>query len=226
MAGKALVWDETGKRFYTTGIDHVALYVQVEGSYPKGVAWNGVTAITDSPSGAEANDIYADNIKYLSLRSAEDFGLTLECYDTPEEFDECDGCVVPTSTKGLRVTQQARKNFGLAYRTRIGNDTDGDAHGYELHLVYGCTASPSEVAHNTVNESPEPGSLSYEITTIPIPVTGMRPTAHLVIDSTKADSGKLAALEKILFGSDEEVETDPRLPLPDEIIGTVLKEGE
>lgn len=226
MAGKALVWDNVGERFYKIGIDHVVLYVQKENAYPKGVAWNGVTAITDSPSGAEANDIYADNIKYLSIRSAEDFGLTIECYDTPEEFDECDGCAVPQEVKGLRVTQQTRKTFGLCYRTKIGSDTAGDDYGYELHLVYGCSASPSEVAHNTINDSPEPGTLSYEITTVAVPVPGMKASAHLIVNSKNATAEKLTALEKILYGSDEEMGADPRLPMPEEIINTILKEAE
>lgn len=215
MAGeKALVWDEVGKRTYTTGIDHVALYVQKDGKYPKGVAWNGFTGITENPSGADENAIYADNIKYLSLRAAEEFGLTLECLDTPVEFDECDGCATPEGANGLTVTQQTRRPFGLVYRNNLGSDTDGDSAGYELHLVYGCSASPSDVSHSTINASPEPGSLSYEITTVAVPVPGMKPSAHLVINSINADKDKLKALELVLFGGDDE----PRLPMPEEVI--------
>lgn len=221
---KALIWDASGEHTYTTGIDHVALYLQEDdGSYPNGVAWNGVTTVTDSPSGAEANDIYADNIKYLSIRSAEDFGLTIECYDTPDEFDQCDGFATPENIKGLRVSQQTRRTFGLCYRSKLGNDIQGDDYGYELHMVYGCTAAPSEVSHNTINDSPEPGTLSYEIDTIPVPVPNMKSSSHLVLDSTKADPEKLAALEKVLYGSDEAA---ARLPLPEEIINTILKDSE
>ena len=221
---KALIWDASGEHTYTTGIDHVALYLQEDdGTYPNGVAWNGVTTVTDSPSGAEANDIYADNIKYLSIRSAEDFGLTIECYDTPDEFDQCDGFATPENVKGLRVSQQTRRTFGLCYRSKLGNDIKGDDYGYELHMVYGCTAAPSEVSHNTINDSPEPGTLSYEIDTIPVPVPNMKNSSHLVIDSTTADPKKLAALEKILYGSENAA---ARLPLPTEIINTILKDSE
>lgn len=221
---KALIWDASGEHTYTTGIDHVALYLQEDdGTYPNGVAWNGVTTITDSPSGAESNDIYADNIKYLSIRSAEDFGLTIECYDTPDEFDQCDGFATPENVKGLRVSQQTRRTFGLSYRSKLGNDIKGDDYGYELHMVYGCTAAPSEVSHNTINDSPEPGTLSYEVDTIPVPVPNMKSSSHLVIDSTKADPDKLAALEEILYGGED---ISARLPLPTEIINTILKESE
>lgn len=216
---KALVWDEIGKRTYKTGIDHVVLYVQDGGTYPKGVAWNGVTAITESPSGAEENAIYADNIKYLSIRSAEDFGLTIECYDTPVEFDACDGCGSPEKTQGLTVYQQSRKPFGLSYRSQLGNDEQGTDYGYELHLVYGCTASPSELAHNTINDSVEPGTLSYEVTTVSVPVPNMKPTAHLKVSSLTCPKEKLEALEKLLYGEDDVA--DAKLPLPEEVISTL-----
>lgn len=229
---EALRWDEVGQRTYTTGVDHLALYVAEGNTYPKGVAWNGVTAINESPSGADENAIYADNIKYLSIRAAEDFGLTIECYDTPEEFDECDGCATPNGLKGVTVHQQSRKTFGLAYRTQIGNDTEGIDYGYELHLVWGCSASPSEIAHNTINESVEPGTLSYEVTTVAVPVEGMKATARMTInvreflDADPDGADKIKALETVLFGGDlSDVVVDvregvdgPRLPMPNEVI--------
>lgn len=218
-----LVWDKTGERYYETGVDKVALYVQENGAYPKGVAWNGVTAITESPSGAEPTPLYADNIKYLNLISAEELALSIEAYQSPEEFDVCDGTASPVA--GLNIGQQDRKTFGLAYRTLIGNDTDGNNHGYALHLVYGCLAAPSEKAHNTVNDSPEATTLSWEVSTTPVAVTGFKPTSSLEINSTKVDKDKLAALEAKLFGSESEEAT---LPLPDEIItmlGGTVSEG-
>lgn len=208
-----LEWDKTGERYYRTGVDKVALYVQEGGAYPKGVAWSGVTAITESPSGAEATPLYADNIKYLNLISAEELGLTIEAYYSPEEFDACDGAA--SIATGVKIGQQARKAFGLAYRTILGNDTEGNDHGYLLHLVYGGTAAPSEKANNTVNDSPEATTLSWEVTTTPVNVEGFKPTASIEIDSTKADTTKLAALEAILYGSDD---VEARLPLPSEII--------
>lgn len=219
-----LVWDKTGERYYETGVDKVALYVQENGTYPKGVAWNGVTAITESPSGAEPTPLYADNIKYLNLISAEELALSIEAYQSPEEFDVCDGTASPVA--GLNIGQQDRKTFGLAYRTLIGNDTDGNNHGYALHLVYGCLAAPSEKAHNTVNDSPEATTLSWEVSTTPVAVTGFKPTSSLEINSTKVDKAKLAALEAMLFGSES---GEASLPLPDEVItmlgGTVGEEG-
>lgn len=218
-----LVWDKTGERYYETGVDKVALYVQENGTYPKGVAWNGVTAITESPSGAEPTPLYADNIKYLNLISAEELALSIEAYQSPEEFDVCDGTASPVD--GLNIGQQDRKTFGLAYRTLIGNDTEGNNHGYALHLVYGCLAAPSEKAHNTVNDSPEATTLSWEVSTTPVAVTGFKPTSSLEINSTKVDKDKLAALEAKLFGSESEEAT---LPLPDEIItmlGGTVSEG-
>ena len=208
-----LVWDKTGERLYETGVDHGVLYpIQTGGLYNKGVAWNGLTAVTESPSGAEASPIYADNIKYLNLMSAEEFGATIEAYTYPDEFAECDGSAEIAT--GVTIGQQARKVFGLSYRTVIGNDVDSNDHGYKLHLIYGATAAPSEKAYNTINEDPEAITFSWELSTTPVNVTGHKPTASLTIDSTKADPTKLAELEKILFG---DTETEPRLPLPDEI---------
>lgn len=208
-----LVWDQSGKRLYETGVDHGVLYpIQTGGVYSKGVAWNGLTAVTESPSGADVNDIYADNMKYLGLVGAEKFGATVEAYTYPDEFAECDGSV--ELVKGATIGQQNRKVFGMVYRTVIGNDVDGNEHGYKLHLIYGATAAPSEKAYNTINEDPEAITFSWELSTTPVNVTGHKPTASLTIDSTKAAPTKLAELEKILFG---DTETDPRLPLPDEI---------
>lgn len=208
-----LEWDKTGERQYTTGVDKVVLYVQSAGAYPNGVAWNGVTAITESPSGAEPTPLYADNIKYLNLISAEELALTIEAYMSPEEFDQCDGSA--SVAKGVTIGQQDRKQFGLAYRTIIGNDVDGNNHGYALHLVYGCMAAPSERANNTINDSPEAATLSWEVSTTPVNVTGFKPTASLEIKSTEADPDKLAALEAVLFGG---TDSEARLPLPDEVI--------
>ena len=208
-----LVWDQSGKRLYETGVDHGVLYpIQTGGVYSKCVAWNGLTAVTESPSGADVNDIYADNMKYLGLVGAEKFGATVEAYTYPDEFAECDGSV--ELVKGATIGQQNRKVFGMVYRTVIGNDVDGNEHGYKLHLIYGATAAPSEKAYNTINEDPEAITFSWELSTTPVNVTGHKPTASLTIDSTKADPTKLAELEKILFG---DTETEPRLPLPDEI---------
>lgn len=208
-----LVWDQSGKRLYETGVDHGVLYpIQTGGVYSKGIAWNGLTAVTESPSGADVNDIYADNMKYLGLVGAEKFGATVEAYTYPDEFAECDGSV--ELVKGATIGQQNRKVFGMVYRTVIGNDVDGNEHGYKLHLIYGATAAPSEKAYNTINEDPEAITFSWELSTTPVNVTGHKPTASLTIDSTKADPTKLAELEKILFG---DTETEPRLPLPDEI---------
>lgn len=208
-----LVWDQSGKRLYETGVDHGVLYpIQTGGVYSKGVAWNGLTAVTESPSGADVNDIYADNMKYLGLVGAEKFGATVEAYTYPDEFAECDGSV--ELVKGATIGQQNRKVFGMVYRTVIGNDVDGNEHGYKLHLIYGATAAPSEKAYNTINEDPEAITFSWELSTTPVNVTGHKPTASLTIDSTKADPAKLAELEKILFG---DTETEPRLPLPDEV---------
>lgn len=217
---KKLVWDQTGERIYETGVDRGVLYVQAGGIYPKGVAWNGLSGVTESPSGAEATAVWADNQKYLSLMSAEEFGATVEAYTYPDEFGECDGSA--SIATGVSIGQQNRKTFGLCYRTVKGNDTDGNDHGYLLHIIYGAKASPSEKAYATINDSPEAITFSWELTTTPVSVAGFKPTASLVIDSTKADPTKLAALEAILYGKDP---TGPdtadgvaaRLPLPDEI---------
>lgn len=217
---KKLVWDQTGERVYETGVDRGVLYLQADGAYPKGVAWNGLSGVTESPSGAEATAVWADNQKYLSLMSAEEFGATVEAYTYPEEFAECDGSA--SIANGVSIGQQTRKTFGLCYRTVKGNDTEGNDYGYLLHIIYGAKASPSEKAYATINDSPEAITFSWELTTTPVNVAGFKPTASLVIDSTKADPTKLKALEEILYGKDP---TGPetgdgvaaRLPLPDEI---------
>ena len=208
-----LVWDQTGERRYETGVKQGVLYPQAAGgTYPKGVAWNGLSAVTESPSGAEATPIYADDIKYLNLISAEDFGATIEAFTYPDEFAECDGSA--DLAPGVSIGQQARKAFGLCYRTTIGNDTDGNEHGYKIHLIYGAMAAPSEKGYTSINDSPEAMTLSWEITTTPVAVNGFKPTAILTIDSTKVDAAKLKAFEDILYGTDEE---EARLPLPDEV---------
>lgn len=208
-----LTWDDTGKRLYETGVKQGVLYpIQAGGTYTKGVAWNGLTAVTESPSGAEATALYADDIKYLSLYSAEEFGATIEAYTYPDEFMECDGSA--TLVEGVTIGQQDRKTFGLCYRTTVGNDVDGNEHGYKLHLIYGAKASPSEKAYATINDSPEAITFSWEVTTTPVNVTGMKPTASITIDSTKADPTCLAALEAALYGDESE---EARLPLPDEV---------
>lgn len=209
---KKLSWDNSGERLYETGVKNGVLYVQNAGKYPKGVAWNGLTAVTESPSGAEATPLYADDIKYVELTSEEEFGGTIEAYTYPDEFAECDGSA--ELAKGVKIGQQKRKAFGLAYRTTLGNDEDGNDHGYKLHLVYGCKAAPSEKAYATINDSPEAITFSWEFTTTPVAVNGHKPTAHIEIDSTKADPTCLAALEAKLFGTETD---EPQLPLPDEV---------
>lgn len=212
-----LVWDKTGERFYETGIKKGVLYPQGPGgTYSKGVAWNGLISVTESPSGAEITPIYADNIKYVNLISAEEFGATIEAYTYPDEFAQCDGSAEIAT--GVMIGQQSRKPFGLSYVTTLGNDVDGDDYGYKIHIIYGALASPSEKGYSTINDSPEAITFSWEITTTPVEVTGYKPTACVTIDSTKVNSDKLAALEEILYGSDEGSGSDPRLPLPDEII--------
>ena len=207
-----LVWDQTGERLYETGVKNGVLYVQEAGAYPKGVAWNGLTAVTESPSGAEATPLYADDIKYLNLMSTEEFGATIEAYTYPDEFKVCNG--EAELATGVSLGQQARKTFGMCYRTTIGNDVDGNDHGYKIHLIYGALAAPSEKAYATINDSPEAITFSWEVTTTPVNVTGFKPTSYVVIDSTKCDEVKLAALEAKLYGSESEEAT---LPLPDEI---------
>ena len=211
-----LEWDATGEHYYETGVRMGVLYpLKVEGSetpYSKGVVWNGLTAISESPSGADANAIYADDSKYLELRAAEEFGATIEAYTYPDEFAECDGSAEPVA--GVRIGQQPRKPFGLCYRTVLGNDELRDEYGYKIHLIYNATASPSERSYQTVNDSPEAISFSWELTTTPVDVTGHKKTACLIVDSTKVDAFKLAALEAVLYGQGA---TEARLPLPDEV---------
>ena len=215
-----IVWDAIGEHTFETGVRNGVLYLKdAEGAYNTGVAWNGLTSVSESPEGAEATDLYADDIKYLTLMSAENFKATIEAYTYPVEFEECDGSA--TIANGVVIGQQSRKPFGLCYRTAIGNDTDGNEHGYKLHIVYGCQASPSEKQYSTINDSPDAVTFSWEVSTTPVNVTGKKPAATLVIDSTKADKEKLTALEAILYGSEQK---EPRLPLPDEIVtlmGTV-----
>lgn len=224
MAEFKVKWDESGEHVYETGIDHGVLYiVDSQGKYNNGVAWNGITSVSESPSGAEASPVYADNIKYLNLYSAEEFGATVEAYTYPDEFEICDGTkeLVP----GVIIGQQDRKTFGICYRTKIGNDIEGDEYGYKLHLLYGCKASPSEKQFQTVNDSPEATAFSWTITTIPVNVKDSKPTSLLTIDSTKfkteEQKAKLQALEEILYGTGS---TEARMPLPDEI-AEILAEG-
>lgn len=216
---KRLVWDETGKKTYQTGVDRVVLYVYNDGAPGEGVAWSGVSSISNSPEGAEATAVYADNMKYLVMRSAEDHKGTITAYQSPEEFDQCDGCASPEGTVGLTFSQQTRKTFGLCYRTKIGNDQTGDDYGYILHLVYGATAAPSEREYQTINDSPEAMELSWEYESVPVTVEGYKPLAHLEINTTKLvdEQAKacLTKLEDILYGS---TTAAARLPLPAEII--------
>ena len=215
-----LIWDKTGERVYETGVKQGVLYpIQNGGLYTKGVAWNGLTAVTESPSGAEASPQYADDIKYLNLVSAEEFGATIEAFTYPDEFAVCDGSV--EIEPGVIVGQQNRKLFGLSYRTALGNDVDGTDHGYKLHLIYGALAAPSEKAYATINDSPEAITFSWEVTTTPVSVSNLKPTASLIIDSTKVDTAKLTVLENILYGTDS---VEPRLPFPDEV-AAIFKEA-
>lgn len=225
-----LAWDQTGQKLYETGVDRAVLYPQVNGTYPKGVAWNGVSNITESPSGAEPTAVWADNQKYLNMISAEEYGASIEAYTYPDEFEECDGSV--EVAPGVYAGQQDRKTFGLSYRSLIGNDTEGTSHGYKLHLIYGALAAPSEKAHNTVNDSAEAGTMSWELSTTPVSIATqingktLKPTATLTVDSTKTDATKLAELESILYGKaatsvDANDAVEARLPLPDEVIALV-----
>lgn len=215
-----LTWDNIGERLFETGVKQGVLYpIQSDGKYTKGVAWNGLTAVTESPSGAEATPLYADDIKYLNLLSNEEFGATIEAYTYPDEFAECDGSAELAT--GVMIGQQKRKVFGLCYRTTIGNDVDGNDHGYKLHLIYGCLAAPSEKAYSTINDSPEAITFSWEVTTTPVNVEGFKPTSQITIDSTKADPTKLAALETVLYGAEA---VEPKLPLPDEV-ATLMSAG-
>ena len=214
-------WDKNGERLYETGVKNGVLYIQDEtGAYPKGVAWNGLTAVTESPSGAEATPLYADDIKYLNMVSAEELGGTIEAYTYPKEFALCDGSA--ELMLGVYVGQQARKTFGMCYRTSVGNDILNNDYGYKLHIIYGALASPSEKAYATINDSPEAITFSWEFSTTPVNVTGLKPTASVVIDSTKLSTVAMAALEKVLYGDES---TEARLPLPDEI-KSILMEAE
>ena len=215
-----LTWDDLGKRFYETGVKQGVLYPQVGGAYPKGVAWNGLTAVTESPSGAEPTALYADDIKYLELISNEEFGCTIEAYTYPDEFKACNG--EATLAEGVTIGQQTRVPFGFCYKTVLGNDEKKNDYGYKLHLVYGATASVSEKAFQTINDSPEAITFSWEVTTTPVAVKGFKPTAILTIDSTTIAADKLTALEDILYGKDE---AEARLPLPDEIAEIVKAAG-
>ena len=219
----ALTWDAVGERFYETGVDHGVLYqIDESGAYTDGEAWNGLTAVTESPSGAESNPQHADNIKYLDLFGNEEWGATIEAFTFPESFKQNDGSV--EVAPGVYAGQQTRKPFGFSYRTLIGNDTDGTDHGYKLHLVYGAKASPSEKSYSTMNDSPEAITFSWEVVTTPVPITGHRPVAHMEIDSTKADPTKLAALENKLYGGGSEPKAT--LPTPDEVIALLEADDE
>lgn len=229
-----LKWDQVGEKYFQTGCDHGVLYPQKEKAYPKGVAWSGLTGVTQNPGGAEENAIYADNIKYLGLLSAETFGATIECLFYPDEWNECNG--ETEVAKGVTIGQQRRNSFGFSWRTKIGNDTEGEDYGYLIHLAWGCKASPSDVANETINESPDAATLSYTVTTTPVDVSGKgpdgkpyKPTAHMTLNSTKIDAAKMAEIESIIYGTngsgDSDTGTDPRLPFPDEIIEILGTEG-
>ena len=209
-----LIWDEVGQRFFETGVKNGVLYVQDnDGSYKNGVVWNGLTAVTESPSGAEETPLYADDVKYLTLRSAEEFGATVEAYTYPEEFEQCDGSA--SIANGVTIGQQARRAFGLCYRTSVGNDIQGQNYSYKLHLIYGCTVAPSEKSYSTINDNPEAITFSWELSTVPVPVDGFSPTASLVIDASKVDEGKMQQLEDALFGNES---NEAKLLLPNEIM--------
>lgn len=216
-----IVWDKTGEHFYETGVNHAVLFPfnKTNKTYDNGVAWNGITSVSESPSGAEATALYADNIKYLNLISNEEFGATVEAYTYPDEFAVLDGSA--NIAEGVAIGQQSRGTFGLAYRTEVGNDTEGTDLGYKIHLIYGATATPSEKAYQTINDSPEAITFSWTLNTTPVAVEGFKPTASLVIDSRKVDAAKLTAFEDIIYGSEN---ATPRLPLPDEI-ATLFAEG-
>lgn len=207
-----LVWDVVGERNYETGVSKGVLYPMVSGAYPKGVAWSGLTTVTETASGAEATPLYADNIKYLNLMSVEELGGTIEAYTAPDAFGACDGTAELTT--GVSIGQQPRQTFGLAYQTILGNDTENNNHGYKIHLIYGALASPTERSYATVNDSPEAMTMSWEFSTTPVSVTGFEPTSLVVIDSTKVDAEKLAAFEAIIYGSEDQ---EARLPLPNEV---------
>lgn len=215
----ALNWDAVGERQYEIGCDHGVLYKQEGGAYPNGVVWNGLTNVSNNPSGGESTKLYADNIPYLTLRSAEEFGLTIECYYYPPEFGECDGS--KELMKGISVGQQTRKNFGLSYRTKVGNDQENEDYGYKIHLVYGCSVSPSEKGYQTINDSPDAITFSYEATSNPVNIPGASPASEMIIDSTKVDKAVIEAIEAVLYGTaadGSDPEVAPRLPMPEEIL--------
>ena len=212
-----LVWDQAGQKFFETGVSNGVLYVSDgQGGYVNGVAWNGLTSVAENPSGAESNPVYADNIKYLNIVSAEEFGATIEAYTYPDEFMECDGSAQVVA--GVNIGQQARKSFGISYRTRVGNDVAGDNLGYKIHVIYNCQAAPSGKTYSTVNESPEAITFSWEVTTTPVPVEGFRPTATIVFDSTKLDASKMAAVEEVLYGG---ASKEASLPSIEELLALV-----
>lgn len=215
-----ITWDKSGERYYETGVKRGVLYVMDKGAYGNGVAWNGLTAVTESPSGAEASPMYADDIKYLNLYSAEEFAATVEAYTYPDEFAECDGSA--EIAPGVTIGQQKRKTFGMCYTTVLGNDTDGNDYGYKIHIIYGANAAPSEKAYATINDSPEAITFSWELSTTPVEVAGHKPTASLTIDSTKTAPAKMKAIEDILYGTESQ---EPRLPLPSEIAEVLKSEG-
>ena len=215
-----LIWDEVGQRFFETGVKNGVLYVQDnDGSYKNGVVWNGLTAVTESPSGAEETPLYADDVKYLTLRSAEQFGATIEAYTYPEEFEQCDGSAAIAD--GVTIGQQARRAFGLCYRTALGNDIQGQEFSYKLHLLYGCTVAPSEKSYSTINDNPEAITFSWELSTVPVPVEGFNPTASLVIDASKVDEGKMQQLEDALFGNES---SEATLLLPNQIMELIKQQ--
>lgn len=213
-------WDKSGERLFETGVDHAVLYPQVAGAYPEGYPWNGMTSVSENPEGAEANEIWADNMLYAVLRSAEQFKMTIEAYMSPEQFDACDGTAPVEGLEGVKVGQQPRQAFGFAYRTMVGSDTDPNASAYKIHLVYGCTAAPSDKDHETINDSPDAGTLSWDIDCVPVNVTGFKPTATLEFDSRKMKPAQLTALEKILYGGDQ-TSDKAHLPLPDALFATL-----
>ena len=215
-----ITWDKSGERYYETGVKRGVLYVMDKGAYGNGVAWNGLTAVTESPSGAEASPMYADDIKYLNLYSAEEFAATVEAYTYPDEFAECDGSA--EIAPGVTIGQQKRKTFGMCYTTVLGNETDGNDYGYKIHIIYGANAAPSEKAYATINDSPEAITFSWELSTTPVEVVGHKPTASLTIDSTKTTPEKMKAIEDILYGTESQ---EPRLPLPSEIAEVLKSEG-
>lgn len=215
-----ITWDKSGERYYETGVKRGVLYVMDKGAYGNGVAWNGLTAVTESPSGAEASPMYADDIKYLNLYSAEEFAATVEAYTYPDEFAECDGSA--EIAPGVTIGQQKRKTFGMCYTTVLGNDTDGNDYGYKIHIIYCANAASSEKAYATINDSPEAITFSWELSTTPVEVAGHKPTASLTIDSTKTTPEKMKAIEDILYGTESQ---EPRLPLPSEVAEVLKAEG-